>query len=129
MVSQIDLAPTLLSLMGIENVSPMLGHDLNNSQAAGRAMMQYADNFAYMKGDHVTILRPDKAPLAFNYNAYTQKLTPTPLNPQQNKIALAHVLWGCLAYEKKWYPSGQASRFDLAASAQDGSLALIDVVD
>ena len=128
-VSQIDLAPTLLSLMGIENVSPMLGHDLNNSQAAGRAMMQYADNFAYMKGDHVTILRPDKAPLAFNYNAYTQKLTPTPLNPQQNKIALAHVLWGCLAYEKKWYPSGQASRFDLAASAQDGSLALIDVVD
>lgn len=121
-VSQIDLAPTLLSLIGIENISPMLGHDLNNKQAAGRAMMQYADNFAYMKNDNVTILRPDKAPLAFNYSPSTHQLTPTTLNSQQEKVALAHVLWGCLAYEKKWYPSGQALRFDLAASAQNSSI-------
>ena len=121
-MSQIDLAPTLLSLIGIENISPMLGHDLNNKQAAGRAMMQYADNFAYMKNDNVTILRPDKAPLAFNYSPSTHQLTPTTLNSQQEKVALAHVLWGCLAYEKKWYPSGQALRFDLAASAQNSSI-------
>ncbi len=59
--SQIDLAPTLLSLMGITNHSPMLGHDLNNTTVSGRAMMQYADNFAYMTGNDVTILQPPKS--------------------------------------------------------------------
>jgi len=117
-VSQIDLAPTLLSLIGIDNVSPMLGHDLNEPKAAGRAMMQYADNFAYMKGNNVTILRPEKPALAFHYTATKQQLTPMPLDPEQEKIALAHVLWGSLAYQHQWYQAGQSERFELAAQHQ-----------
>ena len=105
-VSQIDLAPTLLSLMGVKNYSPMLGHDLNNPDAAGRAMMQYAENFAYMKDNEVTILQPQKQPLNFNYDFDLQKLNAKHLNPNLYDIALAHVLWGSLAYEKQWYSSG-----------------------
>ncbi len=112
-VSQIDLAPTLLSLMGVENISPMLGHDLNDQQASGRAMMQYADNFAYMQGNDVTILRPNKAALAFNYSAKANTLSPQAVNPQQEKIALAHVLWGCLAYENQWYQPNKLNYVDL----------------
>ena len=122
-VSQIDLAPTLLSLIGIENVSPMLGHDLNDKQAAGRAMMQYADNFAYMKGNSVTILRPEKSALAFDYTPSTHELRPKALDSQQEQTALAHVLWGCLAYDNKWYLSDQVTRFDLALSHQNSLVA------
>ncbi|MGL1958748.1 MAG: LTA synthase family protein [Colwellia sp.] len=104
-VSQIDLAPTLLSLMGVTNHSPMIGHDLNNPNAQGRAMMQYADNFAYMKDNEVTILQPQKAPLNFVYDFKEQKLTPKTINSKLSEIALAHVLWGSLAYEKGWYLS------------------------
>jgi phosphoglycerol transferase MdoB-like AlkP superfamily enzyme len=114
-VSQIDLAPTLLSLIGIENISPMLGHDLNDPKAAGRAMMQYADNFAYMQGNSVTILRPEKEPLAFDYAQETNKLSPKKLSLQDERTALAHVLWGCLAYDNEWYRSDQLNRFDLTA--------------
>ena len=114
-VSQIDLAPTLLSLIGIENISPMLGHDLNDPKAAGRAMMQYADNFAYMQGNSVTILRPEKEPLAFDYAQETNKLSPKKLSLQDERTALAHVLWGCLAYDNQWYRADQLNRFDLTA--------------
>ncbi|NQY87917.1 MAG: LTA synthase family protein [Colwellia sp.] len=104
-VSQIDLAPTLLSLMGVTNHSPMLGRDLNNTNISGRAMMQYADNFAYMKDNEVTILQPQKKPLNFFYDFKEKKLTPKIINPKLSEIALAHVLWGSLAYEKEWYSS------------------------
>jgi phosphoglycerol transferase MdoB-like AlkP superfamily enzyme len=105
LVSQIDIAPTLLSLMGVTNNSPMLGHDLNNPNASGRAMMQYAENFAYMRGDEVTILQPQKAPMNFTYDFTKKKLSPRKVNVELSKIALAHVLWGSLAYEKEWYSS------------------------
>ena len=102
-VSQIDLAPTLLSLMGIENVSPMIGHDLNVKGSGGRAMMQYAENFAYMKGNNVSILQPQKEPLSFIYDVKHKKLISEKLQVKLAEIALAHALWGSLAYENQWY--------------------------
>lgn len=106
-VSQIDLAPTLLSLMGIENNSPMLGQDLTEPTASNRAMMQYAENFAYMVNDEVTILQPSKAPLNFQYNYELNTLSPIDVNHHTSEIALAHVLWGSLAYKNHWYSLGQ----------------------
>ena len=126
-VSQIDLPPTLLSLIGITNRSPMLGHDLNDANAAGRAMMQYAENFAYMKDNEVTILQPQKQPQDnlpknlqgdlqadlqeklqrthhnFIYDHNQKTLTSTKINQSLYDIALAHALWGSLAYENNWY--------------------------
>ncbi len=107
-VSQMDLAPTLLSLIGITNTSPMLGHDLNNKDVPERAMMQYADNFAYLQDNDVTILRPHKAPLNFTYDAVNQQLTPKELNEQLAQTALAHALWGSLAYQNGWYSNNAA---------------------
>jgi len=104
-VSQIDLAPTLLSLMGVTNYSPMLGHDLNNPEVSERAMMQYADNFAYMQNDEVTILQPQKDPISFSYNFKEKQLTAKKLNLPLSEVALAHALWGSLAYENEWYAS------------------------
>lgn len=102
-VSHIDLAPTLLSLIGIENNSPMLGQDLNNESASGRAIMQYAENFAYMKGNEVSILQPQKQAMTFSYDDKTKLLRDKEDNPALAEIALAHVLWGSLAYQNSWY--------------------------
>jgi phosphoglycerol transferase MdoB-like AlkP superfamily enzyme len=103
LVSQIDLPPTLLSLMGVVNNSPMIGHDLTNPKAGGRAMMQYSDNFAYMKESSVAILQPQKPALNFNYDYQARQLSSQPADKKLNDIALAHVLWGSLAYQNQWY--------------------------
>lgn len=120
-VSQIDLGPTLLSLIGITNNSPMLGHDLTSPSAGGRAMMQYADNFAYIKGDEVVVLRPQKQPLSFVYDIANDKLTKSKPNKKLEEIALAHSLWGSLAYEKLWYQSdnSELSKSTKAADITD----------
>lgn len=65
--SQIDLAPTLLSMIGIDGDFPFVGRDLtrtlpefgNSSGPAPRAIMQFNQYFAWMQNDQVTILLPD----------------------------------------------------------------------
>ncbi len=67
--SQIDLPPTLLSLMGISGDHPMLGRDLTLPPRpdGGRAIMQYANNQAYRIGDQVIILQPEQPPAQYTY--------------------------------------------------------------
>lgn len=105
--SQIDLAPTLLSLLGISSTHPMLGRDFTrDSDSPGRAMMQFEDYYALMEQEQVTILKPDQTAVAARYDRETKKLT---LNdnlpePAQVKRALANVLLPSILYREKAYP-------------------------
>jgi phosphoglycerol transferase MdoB-like AlkP superfamily enzyme len=105
LVSQIDLPPTLLSLMGVDNENPMLGRDMTRQPEnyTGRAIMQYDTNFAYMEGDRVAILQPHKKALNFIYNRDTQTLSRDKLDDDLAQKAMAHVLWGTLAYREQLY--------------------------
>jgi phosphoglycerol transferase MdoB-like AlkP superfamily enzyme len=102
-VSQIDLAPTLLSLMGLETFNPMLGNDLTNDNAPERAMMQFDKNFAYMEGQQVAILQPSKEAMYFRYDNLAKQLVPDETNLELGRKALGHALFGSKAYEKQWY--------------------------
>ena len=104
-VSQVDLAPTLLSLIGIDDPTPMVGQDLTDPQRLnpGRAMMQYDRNFAWMAGNDVVILQPDKPAAGFRYDAATDRLLPAAASAQMTRTALAHALWGTEAYEQGLY--------------------------
>jgi len=103
--SQIDLPPTLLSLMGISSTHPMIGHDLTRpemQQQAGRAIMQYNATQAYMEGDRVAILRKDMPITEFIYQQ--QRLVPAhSTDLALAKKALAHANWSSVAYDKKLY--------------------------
>jgi len=105
--SQIDLAPTLLSLLGIESEHPMIGQDLLSipDDYPGRALMQYGNNHAYLQGDQLVIRQPDKAPLQFSFR--DGQLQPVPLDPALAGIEQAHLLWPSYAYRegKYLYPS------------------------
>lgn len=105
-VSQIDLPPTLLSLIGISDSYPMLGRDLTqvSDDWPGRALMQYDKNFALMEGKDVVILQPEKAAQGFEYNEKTEQLTPyAPAAAALEKKALSWALWGSLAYQQELY--------------------------
>ncbi|HVK51848.1 MAG TPA: LTA synthase family protein [Pseudoxanthomonas sp.] len=101
-VSQIDLAPTLLSLAGIADATPMIGVDLTHLDrlVPGRAMMQYDGNFAWRQGNDVVILQPGKPPRDFRVDA-RQRLLPAAAQPALQRRALAHALWGTQAYEQE----------------------------
>ncbi|CUI58705.1 LTA synthase family protein [Achromobacter xylosoxidans] len=106
-VSQIDMAPTLLSLIGLDNINPMLGADLTQRDP-NRALMQYADNFGYLQGDKLLVLEPSKAPREFRYRAAPvgQDETYDPVEPADDaltKEALAHALWASWVYREEKY--------------------------
>ena len=101
--SQIDLAPTLLAYLGISSNHPMIGHDLNSlaDDFPGRAIMQYGNNHAYMKGNEVVVHLPRKSPKQFRY--LDKILSETRLDETLAEIARAHVLWPMYAYRNKKY--------------------------
>ncbi|GAB2895949.1 LTA synthase family protein [Paralcaligenes ginsengisoli] len=101
LISQIDLPPTLLSLMGLRTEHPMIGHDLT-AAGGGRAMMQYSDNYGYLKGDALLVLEPHREPLQYRYTA-PETYTPMAVDPDLAREALAHVLWPAWMYRHQRY--------------------------
>ena len=103
--SQIDLAPTLLSLIGITAEHPMIGHDLTipeERQQPGRAIMQYNATQAYMDGNRVAVMQKDLPVRQFVYA--DGRLRPTEdVDDALVQQALAHAAWSSLAYEKSLY--------------------------
>jgi len=105
--SQIDLLPTLLSLMGIDSQHPAIGHDLaqqilEGTAAAGRAIMQFGGSQAYMKGNRVVILQKDKPPSQYLYE--DRRLSPAePGDSALQEDALAHAVWTMNTYEQRGY--------------------------
>lgn len=99
LVSQIDLAPTLLSLAGVSGTTPMPGHDLTLTlpPEKQRALMQYDKNFAYMTPQELVVLQPGKQAMKLD-NAGV-----TPASKFSADRARAHVLFGSLAYHHHWY--------------------------
>jgi phosphoglycerol transferase MdoB-like AlkP superfamily enzyme len=106
LASQVDLGPTLLSLLGVSSQHPMIGRDLvRDSASPGRAMLQFDNYFAWLEGSTATILRPGQSALSGSYNAGTGQLVlaTTPPDPVLVKRAMAHVMLPSLLYRERRY--------------------------
>lgn len=104
--SQVDLGPTLLSLIGVSSEHPMIGRDFaRDSETPGRALIQFDNYFAWLEGSTATILRPGQPPALGNYNATDGNLvlsTDQP-DPKQVEKAMAHVILPSLLYREQRY--------------------------
>src|SRR5690606_27960550 len=87
-----------VSLIGVGDATPMAGRDLNDPgmRRPGRALRQYDGNFAWMKGDDVVVLQPQKPPVQFRYEADSGRLLPAQLDRDLARTAHAHALWGSM---------------------------------
>ncbi|MBC7982344.1 MAG: LTA synthase family protein, partial [Candidatus Obscuribacterales bacterium] len=101
--SQIDLAPTLLSLLGIDAEHPMIGRDLMRLPLdnPGRASMQYAEVNAFLVGDKVAIHQRGK--LARTFLRINDGLETTEHDTELERDALAQLLWADRSYRDRLY--------------------------
>ncbi|MBI3772480.1 MAG: sulfatase-like hydrolase/transferase [Gammaproteobacteria bacterium] len=102
--SQIDLDPTILSLLGVSTINPMPGRDLTRAEARalpGRAIMLFNTLQAYMESDRVVILQKDLAPKSFFYR--DGKLTETEQFNELVDKALAYPTFAQTAYTERQY--------------------------
>jgi phosphoglycerol transferase MdoB-like AlkP superfamily enzyme len=103
--SQIDLAPTLLSMMGLSGEHPLIGRDLSDpAQRArpGRAIMQFDKIQAYMEGSNVAVLQPERPPRLMTY-AQGNLLDSALGQPDLVEKAQAHSRYAQWAYQYQWH--------------------------
>lgn len=107
LVSQVDLLPTLLSLMGVEANHPAIGRDLTqhvNNEHRG-IVMRYHDTLAWRENDRVIIQRPS-LPLEqyFYRNGRLEPLDPgTKVDSALAHRALVHFEWPVHSYLEHRY--------------------------
>ncbi|MEO8933854.1 MAG: LTA synthase family protein, partial [Xanthomarina sp.] len=102
--SQIDLAPTVLDLMGLDVETPMPGRDLLklHDSIPGRAIMQFHDINAFRKGDDVVILQPKSKAMQFKLENDTTFVS-QPVNKQLEEDALSHLILASKMYNDGSY--------------------------
>lgn len=103
--SQIDLPPTLLSMIGVSAEHPMIGRDLTDANAfgePGRAIMQFNDIQAYMEGNHVAVLQKD-LPVSHFLVEQGHLVQSDTRDTELERKAIAHATWSSLAYERALY--------------------------
>lgn len=108
--SQVDLAPTLLSLMGITAEVPFVGRDLNRSlpefggSDSPRAWMQFNDVFARFEGEVLSVLLPGGDMRCYRVAPITRSLSPMPPpDAAARRRLLADVQLPAWLYEKRAY--------------------------
>lgn len=109
LVSNIDMPPTLLSLIGVDSISPMIGRDMTKSLAREdeRAMMQFDKNYGYLTRDDFVVFSPGQKVSSYKYNFDTNELTPEQVEKSVIGRAKANALFGSMAYENDWYISSK----------------------
>lgn len=101
LASQIDLAPTLLALLGLAGDDHFVGRDiLRMAPEEGRALLSTYQNLGYLKGDVMTVLQPKRKIEAFRISANGQEAQPVPTDPKLAEEAIAYFQGAALLMER-----------------------------
>ncbi|HHF3074206.1 TPA: LTA synthase family protein [Vibrio diabolicus] len=109
--NNIDMPPTLLSLIGVDAKTPMIGRDLTKPLAREdeRAMMQYDKNFGYLTRDNLVVLSPGEKVSTLAYDFESQTMKPLEVDESVIERAKANALFASKAYQNNWYASKRSN--------------------
>lgn len=101
MASQIDVAPTLIDLVGVSSDQTFFGESLfNPQQHAPRAFISNYQELGYYKNDTLIVLSPKQKVEALHIDPITFDATPTQIDPQLLKEAIAYYQTASRAFKK-----------------------------
>jgi len=101
LASQIDLAPTLLAMLGLEGDDRFVGRDiLHTPPAEGRALISTYQNIGYLKGDLLTVLQPKRKIETFRVSADGKEAQKVDTNQQLADEAIAYFQGAAMLMEK-----------------------------
>lgn len=104
--SQIDLLPTLLSLMGVDSRHPAIGRDLTLPRfyhGGGRAQMQYHDLQGWLVDGKVVIMQPKLPIQSYLYQPGGSLIPDLAPDKALEQKALAHAKWPVMMIREKAY--------------------------
>jgi phosphoglycerol transferase MdoB-like AlkP superfamily enzyme len=91
LVSQIDIAPSLMDVLGIKGVEQFFGQSFfSTAPAAQRAFISNYQALGYLKNNTLTVLLPKQEVESFSIDPITLAATPTAINPSLLNEAVAY---------------------------------------
>lgn len=91
LTTQIDVAPTVLGLLGLPYSAPFFGEDVLHTPDAGRvAFFSHNHDVALYRGGELAILGLRKQLKNVHYDAASNSYTPAPANPALDSLAIAY---------------------------------------
>lgn len=91
MMSQIDIAPTLIEILGMKGDEHFFGRDLYETKTqASRAFISNYQALGYLKNDILTVLLPKQQVESYHVDAKTLATTPAEIDPQLLTEAIAY---------------------------------------
>lgn len=111
LVSQIDMPTTLLSLAGVSGNYPMMGFDLTQNVNPDRALMQFDQTQALMKGNYDVVIQTAGGGVkGYHYDKASENLTEKDVPVAMKKEALAYALLGSYLYKNRLYQMGDEKK-------------------
>lgn len=91
MISQLDLAPTIMDLLGKSGKNQFFGHSIYEADAAPqRAFISNYQALGYLRNNTLTVLMPKGKVESYAVDPSTMATTPAPINPQLEDEAIAY---------------------------------------
>lgn len=101
LASQIDLAPTLLAMLGLRADDHFVGRDiLTMPPEEGRALLSTYQNLGYLKGDVMTVLQPKRKIESFRISADGKDAQLIATEPKLAEEAIAYFQGAALLMEQ-----------------------------
>jgi phosphoglycerol transferase MdoB-like AlkP superfamily enzyme len=90
-MSQIDIAPTVLGLLGLPYQASFYGHDMLSANTKSNTIVfNHNYNVAIMQDNQLTVLGLGKKISSFAYDAKSNKQIPVTVNPQAAELAVSY---------------------------------------
>jgi len=100
LVSQIDIAPTLMDVLGAKGAEQFFGQSLfSNTHAAQRAFISNYQSLGYLKNNTLTVILPKQEVESFRIDPVTLAATPTAVNPSLLNEAVAYYQTAAKAFK------------------------------
>jgi phosphoglycerol transferase MdoB-like AlkP superfamily enzyme len=100
-VSQIDLAPTLIEVLGKNGDDHFFGRSFFEAdEPLDRAFISNYQDLGYLRGDLLTVLSPRRVVRAYKVDPVTLESTPTDVDPQRAKEAIAYYQTAASAFKQ-----------------------------
>lgn len=104
LMSQIDLAPTLMGLLGLPYTAPWFGQDVLNTPESGRVLLfNHNDHVALMKDGLLTVLGLHGSRVSKIYDFEKDKYLPAPQGKGHDDLAVAYYQTAYELFKSKNY--------------------------
>ncbi len=101
LISQIDLAPTLLDVLGVRGDDHFFGLSVFEQKAElRRAFISNYQALGYLKHGTLTVLQPKRKVEAFRVDPITFEETPVPVDPELRDEAIAYYMTTAHAFKQ-----------------------------